>query len=214
MTNNRIIRNNPSLLRNEYSCTKENGFPILRKQEIPPIDEMISCCDARYGKFMVNAIAYLVHFFKEDNRFDFLYDKPDDERAYKMMKYLAPFSAICSPDFSLYSSMPLPVQKFQIFKSRWCGARWQSLGFLVVPTVTWADERSFEFCFEGLPQHATVAVSTVGCNRSKAEFLLGYSKMLEVLQPELIFCYGNAFDGMEGNVLVYPYEAFHGKVGA
>lgn len=208
------IKNNPSRLRNEYLCTPENDLPILKKQEIRPIDAMISCQDARYGKFDARKAEYLVHFFKEDDLFNFLYDAPDGKRAEKMLQRLARFSAVCTPDFSVYSEMPLLVQKNQIFKSRWCGARWQSLGLLVVPTVTWSDERSFDFCFDGIPEHATVAVSTVGCNQSEAAFMRGYSRMLEVVKPDLIFCYGKAFDGMDGNIIVYPYEAFSRKESA
>ena len=31
-------------------------------------------------------------------------------------------------------------------KNRWGGAYWQSSGLTVIPTISWGDERSFEFC--------------------------------------------------------------------
>ena len=43
--------------------------------------------------------------------------------------------------------MPLALQIESVFKNRWCGAYWQSKGLKVIPTVSWGDERSFDFCF-------------------------------------------------------------------
>ena len=111
--------------------------------------------------------------------------------------------------------MPLLEQEYQVFKNRWCAARLQrDFNLNVVSTVSWGDERSFEFCFEGLPTHAAVAVSTVGSRQYRQEFLRGYNRMLELLEPNLIFCYGTPFKEMEGNIIVSDYEAFCKKEGA
>ena len=124
------------------------------------------------------------------------------------VKQLAQYTAVCSPDFSLYPEMPLPVQEFQVFKNRWCGAHWQTLGLHVFPTVTWGDERSYSFCFAGIKKHSSVVVSTVGCRTSPNEFLRGYNRMLEVIHPETIICYGTPFTDMEGNIISFPYATF------
>ena len=108
--------------------------------------------------------------------------------------------------------MPYPEQVHQVFKSRWCGAHWQAMGLNVVPTVSWADKQSFAFCFDGIPYHSTVVVSTVGCNYSKTHFLTGYNRMLDVLQPKTVICYGTPFSEMEGNIICYPYSAFRKQV--
>lgn len=211
--NSKEIRNNARFLRNAYPVTAQLEMPIIKPNEIafPQIDDMISYHDTRSSDKRITKKSLLVHFFKDDNRFECLYDEKNENRDFKRIKKLAQYSAVCTPDFSVYPNMPLLKQQIQVFKNRWCGAHWQDKGLLVVPTVTWADERSCAFCFDGLPQHAILAVSTVGCKQYRKEFLRGYDKMMEVLQPELIFCYGDPFPEMEGNLRTFAYKAFTPK---
>ena len=75
-----------------------------------------------------------------------------------------------------------------------------------MPTVSWSTPRSFEFCFDGVEQHATVAVSTLGCKKAKIDFMRGYEVMLEKLRPEAIICFGDPFSEMQGNLFVVDYR--------
>ena len=85
-------------------------------------------------------------------------------------------------------------------KNRWGGAYWQSSGLTVIPTISWGDERSFEFCFEGVEKGSTVAVCTYYRENCEEEFMLGYNKMLEIIKPSAIICYDEPFDKMTGNI--------------
>lgn len=104
--------------------------------------------------------------------------------------------------------MPILLQMYNIFKNRWCGAYFQSLGIKVIPTISWSDERSFEFCFEGVEKGSTVSISTHGNHKCKEEFMLGYEKMLEILEPSAIICYGKPFPEMKGNLKIFPYNHY------
>lgn len=201
------LRQSPELLRNEYPTT-ENGFPIIQLQEIPAIDYMLSFHNTRKPDKRAIEAEYLIHFFKDDVRFDRFYDRAYMERTQQKLKEFAQYSAICTPDFSLYPEMPLPVQKIQVFKNRWCGAYWQSLGLCVVPTITWGDGRSYPFCFDGVALNGVVAISTVGCQAFKRSFLDGYYAMVEAIHPSLIYCYGTPFSEIAADVIAFPYEAF------
>ena len=148
-----------------------------------------------------------VHFFIDDYRFQGVYSYPQ-----RSLNRLSRFKFVMTPDYSLYAEMPRWLQLKNVAQNRWCGAYWQSMGLCVIPTVTWADEDSFSFCFDGIAKHSSVAISTVGCRNAKSPFLKGYDKMLEVIEPEMIICYGTPFDEMTGNIVCYPYEAFRKKV--
>lgn len=212
--NSEEIRTSPALLRNTYPCSPDIGMPIIRLQATPHIDSMLSFHDVRALDPRAAKTDLLVHFFKDDPRFEHIFEQPFSGRALSKLKQLAQYTAVCTPDFSLYPEMPYPVQLFQVFKNRWCGAHWQAAGLCVLPTVTWGDASSYAFCFDGLPTHASVVVSTVGCKKSKSKqaFLAGYDKMLEALQPQTILCYGTPFSEMQGNLITYPYTAFEKKV--
>jgi len=67
------------------------------------------------------------------------------------------------------------------------------MGLNVIPTITWANEKSFEFCFNGVAKGSIVAVSDVGIlnNEERYYFDLGYHRMIEVLKPkEILFMSG------------------------
>ena len=110
-----------------------------------------------------------------------------------------------TPDYSLYAEMPRWLQLKNVAQNRWCGAYWQDKGLTVIPTISWGLSQSFDFCFEGVEKGSVVAVGTVGCRRAKLNFMRGYDKMLEIIQPQAIICYGGAFKEMEGNIIDIPY---------
>ena len=74
-------------------------------------------------------------------------------------------------------------------------------GLKVIPSVQCGDERSFEFCFDGIEEGSVVAVSTFWKN-DKDAFMRGYNKMLEVIKLSAIICYDKPFPEMKGNIKV------------
>ena len=94
-----------------------------------------------------------------------------------------------------------------VAKNRWVGAYWQDNGLTVIPTISWSTPRSFDFCFDGVEQNAIVAVSTLGCKRSKLQFMRGYDVMLDKVNPEAIVCFGDPLPEMEGNIVKVDYRA-------
>ncbi|MCL2787848.1 MAG: DUF4417 domain-containing protein [Micrococcales bacterium] len=143
-----------------------------------------------------------VHFFEPDERFDEVWKNPDPYLA-----ELGQYRQVMSPDFSLYADEPVAKQIFNTFRSRWCGWYWQEHGITVIPTVCWSTIRSFEFCFDGLPSNATLAVSTVGCRDSEPGFMAGYEHMHRRCDPAQVICYGEPFDAMltMAPLIVVPY---------
>lgn len=82
----------------------------------------------------------------------------------------------------------------------------------VIPTISWGDENTFDFCFQGIPKGSTVAVSTYmvsernNHSEQKEFFLKGYNEMLKQIEPERIICYNEPFAEMQGNILYVDYE--------
>jgi hypothetical protein len=95
---------------------------------------------------------------------------------------------VMSPDFSLFIGMPKPMMIWNTYRSRMVGRLWADMGLNVIPTVTWADHNSFEFCFEGIAKGSIVAISDVGIrnNEERYYFDLGYHKMIDVIKPRQI----------------------------
>ena len=77
--------------------------------------------------------------------------------------------------------------------------------------MVWGTKESFDFCFEGIPKHSTVAVSTVGVRNDKdwnngldSLFKYGYDEMMNRLEPTTVLCYGDMIDGLDGNIIRIP----------
>ena len=94
-----------------------------------------------------------VHFFIDDYQFTRLWTNPD---AYLNM--LRAFKCVFTPDFSTYTDFPKAVQIWNHYRKHWLGAYWQSNGITVIPTISWSDESSFDWCFDGEPVGGAVAV--------------------------------------------------------
>jgi len=188
------------LTRKQFTMTGKYQFPTIKKQDID-LDtiELINITKTKQDDVENNYRT--VHFFTHDWHFDNVYDKPQ-----KSFEKLDQYYALLSPDYSMFVDMPLALQIHSTFKNRWCGAYWQSLGKRVIPTVTWGDERSFEFCFDGIEQGSVVAVCTHYRQKNKTEFMHGYNKMLEVIKPSAIICYELPFPEMKGNIKVCRFD--------
>ena len=167
------------------------GEGALQMPAIQPIDidvtdtQMIGFNYAKTEKHPENKI---VHFFLDDYQFERVWNNPD---AY--LGVLSRFKAVASPDFSLYTDFPIVLQQYNNYRRQWLGAYWQKNGIRVIPTVRWADEQSYAWCFDGLPRHSMVCISTVGGLKEKKVAELwknGYMKALDVLEPSYILFFG------------------------
>jgi hypothetical protein len=143
-----------------------------------------------------------VHFFLDDYRFETTWSRPN-----KALQYLHDFKTLLTPDFSLYPDWPLATQIWNVYRSRWCGAYWDSLGFQVIPTVSWAGRESYNFSFAGIARHSLVAISPVGVKASdRSAFAYGFHEMIERIAPSCVLCYGNLPTELESlaEVRAYP----------
>ena len=140
-----------------------------------------------------------IHFFISDYRFTNLWVRKE-----KYRDMLKQFKVVMSPDFSPFYDWPIMVQRWNHYRKHVIGAWMQSIGCRVYPTITWNDERSYKWCFDGEPFRSTVCVSNVGVNKRKEDkllFMRGYDKMMEVLEPETIIFYGSVPPECTGNII-------------
>lgn len=129
----------------------------------------------------------VAHCFINDNKFEGLWKDP-----LKQVDTLSNFAYFCPCDFSFYYTMPLAVQINQIYRMRVIHYFLTCCGVKCIPVVTWSDENSFDFCFDGLPQNSTLAVSTNGCHtiRAREYYKRGFEEMCRRLNPYNVLVIG------------------------
>jgi len=133
-----------------------------------------------------------VHFYIDDHRFECFWINP---KAY--LERLKAFDGVISPDYSLYRNMPLAMQIWNTYRNRAIAFWLQNNGVNVIPNVRWGDERTYSFCFEGIPENSVVAISTNGCIQDKTDrlyFKQGLRAMVDRLAPSTIVNYSYAPD--------------------
>lgn len=140
-----------------------------------------------------------VHFFLHDYQFERVWKYPD-----RYLPILSRFKFVLSPDFSPYANMPRALKIFNVYRNRWCGRFWQDNGITVIPTVTWSDADSLQYCLNGIPKHSTIAISTMGEGRwAKWQSLKNnWNFVIDTLQPECILLYGKDLSKeLNGNIV-------------
>lgn len=142
--------------------------------------------------FTAPCLKYGIHFYLDDYQFERVWTRPT-----RYIKLLRKYACVLSPDFSLYTDMPLAMQIWNTYRSRLLGQYWQDNGINVIPTVSWSDERSYSFCFDGLPRRSVISVSTRGCVRQEEPRKLWQAGMAEAvrrLEPTKILIYGSKIE--------------------
>ncbi|MFQ9793048.1 MAG: DUF4417 domain-containing protein [Acutalibacteraceae bacterium] len=193
------FRNQGLFLRNQFQGEGIFEIPIVKKQHVNV--ETITLIGYDHVKPEEKEFTHaMVHFFLDDYKFEVLWNNPEPR-----IKKLAQYRAVLTPQYSLYTEMPMTLQLYNTFRNRWVGAYLQSRGITVIPTVCWGTPQSYWFCFDGLETGSIVTVSTLGVRTEKELFMHGYQEMIKRVNPEAVICYGNPFDEMEGNIIAVDY---------
>lgn len=165
--------------------------------EIEPVDADLTDAELlgfNYALHEKNPENKILHFYLDDYQFERVWSSPD-----RYLDTLRRFKAVLTPDFSMYADFPQAVSMFNHYRKQWCGAYWQMNGVTVIPTVGWAEEPSFEWCFDGIPKHSLVSISNIGASKykdAKGLFLKGWSKAIETLEPKKILLVGKKYPWM------------------
>ena len=145
-----------------------------------------------------------IHFYVDDYQFERIWNYPE-----KYIDVLLEYDCILSPDFSLYMDMPMPMKVWNIYRSRFIGAYYQRFGIKVIPTISWAEAATFDFCFQGIPKGSIVSISTIGVKQDDtalACWRAGTAEMIKRIEPSTILVYGGKLPFDYGNTKVVYFD--------
>ena len=182
-----------------YECAGPEGYPTLEPCDTAPKDLIPFKFCKTATEFDVG-----VHFCLDDYQFERVWTSPE-----KYLDLLRKFDCVVTPDFSVYLDMPIPMKKWNIYRSRALGHWWQEQGLTVIPNVTWADKGSYGYCFEGIPRHATVFISTVGVQKDRAAremCISGMRAALKEIEPSRVLLHGGDLGVDFGGIEVVRYS--------
>ena len=184
---------------NPYYIEGKYDMPIIEKCDYIPKD-LIGFNYALSNKEKNKGI----HFYLDDYQFERVWNSPSD-----YIDILQSYDCSLSPDFSLYLDMPISMMIWNVFRSRLIGQYYQGLGMNVIPTISWGDERTYDFCFDGIEQHGVVSVSTIGVKQDEEQFEIwkkGMDELIKRIQPSTILVYGGKLDYDYKDINVVYYD--------
>ena len=181
----------------------ENGFPIIEPYfgipDAPLINFGAALSSEEYN--------FWVHFFIYDACFEQIWNPRYTERD---LTILSKFSGTFTPDFTLGPQLSPAQEQFNVQRGRTIGQLCQGRGSKVIPTVGWSFRHSFDFCFLGLKEGGTVAISTNGVLRkfvSTRMFKEGVFELERQLRPENIVIVGQEIElNTKARQIWYPNE--------
>ena len=145
-----------------------------------------------------------VDFFIDDALFESFWNHPD-----KSFPSLRRFEGIVTTDYSMHPEF-LPAQNiWNCTRNRVMAYYLQNSGFDVVPVATWCTSDDFEWCFDGLPEESSIAISSNGCMSnpySKKILLQGVDVLQKQKNPTNLIVCGREVQELEkyDNIRYYP----------
>ena len=185
-----------------FDVSRSAGFyemPIIRKSKFIPSDLI----GFNYALNSKNKNAG-IHCFVDDYQFERLWNNPD-----MYIEAIAGYECFLSPDFSLYMDMPMAMKVWNVYRSRLIGQYYQDHGIEVIPTVSWAEPETFAFCFDGIEEGSTVAVSTIGVKKDEYAYKIwqnGMDEMIKIVKPANILLYGGVVEYDYKGIPVIEYK--------
>lgn len=150
-----------------------------------------------------------VHFYIHDYQFSQVLTATR-----KYVDKLKQFDGVITPDCSMLIGQSTCLQQTNTYFNRAVGLYLQRQGIPVIPNIRWSDEKSFKFCFLGVPKHTILSISTHGCirnNKQKRFFKLGLEEMIKQLEPSSVLVHGympsSVFDDYKTLIPFYRYPS-------
>lgn len=136
-----------------------------------------------------------VDFFIDDSLFENFWNHP--EQSFDNLKK---FAGIVTTDYSMHPEF-LPGQNiWNCTRNRVMAYYLQCNDFDVVPVASWCEEDDFDWCFDGLPEHSSIAISSNGCMSSpysQRMFFRGVEELQNRKSPSHLIVCGRKTAGLE-----------------
>lgn len=145
-----------------------------------------------------------IHCFVDDYQFERVWSRPAE-----YLDKIKEYDCFLTPDFSLYMDMPYAMKLWNVYRSRLIGQYMQDNGVTVIPTISWAEPKTFQFAFDGIEKGSVVAVSTIGVKRSDYSMDIwarGMDAMVRLIEPSVILEYGGDVGYDYGNIKVVRFK--------
>jgi len=164
--------------------------PLMRPDTGPLPDELIGFNEMGKPKNISQRNA--VHFYLYDKLILRYYRNPE-----KYFDTLKKYGCVLGLDLSIFYDLPRGLNVANIITSRYVGCNLQERGLRVIPSYSWGNLDSLDYCSLGIPQHSNVAISNAVIGKHKEDKLitrLAIERLVEEKNPLNLLVYGFPLD--------------------
>lgn len=151
-----------------------------------------------------------IHFYIDDYQFERIWNDP-----YPYIDLLSQFECVLTPHYSVYSDMAFPIRVYNTYRSKLLGQMMQDAGLIVIPTVYWGWEDTYDYEFDGLPENSTLSIYTMNWDNTEENKELnekGLKELIKRKSPKRLLIYSNGkeidFDFGDIEVIYYKNEVY------
>lgn len=146
-------------------------------------------------------------FFIDDALFECFWKNAD-----KYEKVIKRAKGIITTDFSLYPELLPGNRIWNVTRNRILAYHMQAhMKLNIIPVASWCNKDDFDWCFDGLPKKASIAISSNGCKSSPygmRMLLEGIDAMQQILKPTHIIVCGKPIDELKQYKNIHYYKSF------
>lgn len=172
-----------------------NGFPTEGKEDLPLLspyngplpNDFISFSDRKKKLY-----SYGLHCYLYDYNFELTWSNPSI-----IIPCLKNYRCVIGPDFSIFVDQPRAVNVWNVYRNRWVTSYWQSQSIQAIPSASWGNVDSFDYCFDGLPENSIIAIghTAIGKDSSYRQlYRLGIETLIQRKCPTKLLVYGAPLD--------------------
>ncbi len=160
------------------------GFPQMQEEKLIPDGSVTSF---NYLLSSEKPENWWYHCFCDDYQFNRLWFS-----LYQYLPIIQRARGFISTDFSLYRDYSEDALIWNCYRNRVLAYAIQRANVSVIPTAGFGGESSWRWCFDGLPKHSTVAITTNGTlsdPEARRLFVGGVEALIYTIHPfALVVC--------------------------
>ena len=177
-------------------------------KELPKEDEVISFSEMFSSKYRNKLSNYWIDMFNNDIVIEKFWKNPE-----KYLSLMKQAKGVIAADYSVMSGLLLTDNIYNVQRNRISAYMLEREKILTIPVASWYDDDSFEWCFDGLPHHSVIAVSSNGCLKgecktAKQTFIKGVLELNKRKSPVAILICGPHLDELDSLPNVYYYKSY------
>lgn len=177
-------------------------------KNLPNDNEVISFSEMLSSKYRNKLSNYWIDMFNNDIVIERFWNNPE-----KYLPFMKQAKGVIAADYSVMTGLLLTDNINNIQRNRITAFMIEREGIQTIPVASWYDEESFEWCFDGLPHHSVIAVSSNGCLKgecktAKQTFIKGIFELNKRKSPIAILVCGPHIKELDSLSNIHYYKSY------